>query len=128
MDVPLIQQEIKVPGDTGVSLAFPTLSLKVVVGRKQASIKERIFNTPHTLTMGRGAAKSGGGPGNGSAGSVKGGRKPKNLVVPTQSAGKVGACAALGNHIFTIGSGNKAQDGDTLCRTNEAMITYIGTQ
>ncbi len=40
----------------------------------------------------------------------------------------MGACAALGNHIFTISSGNKAQDGNTLCTTNEAMITYIGTQ
>ena len=78
--------------------------------------------------MGRGAGKSGGGRGNGSAGRGKGGRKPKDLVVPTQCAGKVGACAALGSHIFTITSGNKAQDGDTLCMTKEAMITYIGTQ
>jgi hypothetical protein len=33
----------------------------------------------------------------------------------------------LGNHIFTISSGNKARDGDTLCTTKEAMVTYIGT-
>jgi hypothetical protein len=39
----------------------------------------------------------------------------------------VGACAALGNHIFTISSGNKARDGDTLCTTKEAMVTYFGT-
>ena len=78
--------------------------------------------------MGRGAGKSGGGRGNGSAGRGKGGRKPKDLAVPTQRAGKVGACAALGSHIFTISLGNKARDGDTLCTAKEAMITYIGTQ
>ena len=78
--------------------------------------------------MGRGAGKRSGGRGNGSAGSGKGGRKPKDSAVPTRRAGEVGACAALGNHIFTISSGNKAQDGNTLCTTKEAMITYIGTQ
>ena len=77
--------------------------------------------------MGRGEGKSGGGRGNGSAGRGKGTRKPKVLAVPTRRAGKVGACAALGNHIFTISSGNKARDGNTLCTTKEAMITYIGT-
>ena len=77
--------------------------------------------------MGRGERKSGGGHGNGSAGRGKGTRKPKDLAVPTRRAGKVGACAALGNHIFTINLGNKARDGDTLCTTKEAMITYIGT-
>ena len=77
--------------------------------------------------MGRGEGKSGGGHGNGSAGRGKGGRKPKDSAVPTQRAGKVGACAALGNHIFTISLGNKARDGDTLRTTKEAMITYIGT-
>jgi len=79
-------------------------------------------------TMGRGAGKSGGGRGNGSSGSGKGGRKPKDLAVPTHRDGEVGACAALGNHIFTISLGNKARDGDTLRTTKEAMITYIGTQ
>jgi hypothetical protein len=39
----------------------------------------------------------------------------------------VGACAALGNHIFTISSGNKARDGDMLRTTKEAMVTYFGT-
>ena len=78
--------------------------------------------------MGRGAGKSGGDRGNGSAGRGKGGRKTKDSAVPTRRAGKVGACAALGNHIFTISSGNKARDGDTLRTTKEAMITYIGTQ
>ena len=79
-------------------------------------------------TVGRGAGKCGGGRGNGSAGRGKGGRKPKDSAVPTRRAGEVGACAALGNHIFTISSGNKAQDGDTLRTTKYAMITYIGTQ
>ncbi len=77
--------------------------------------------------MGRGAGKSGGGHGDGSSGRGKGGRKPKDLAVPTRCAGKVGACAALGSHIFTISSGNKARDGNTLRTTKEAMITYIGT-
>jgi len=35
-------------------------------------------------------------------------------------------CAAFGNHIFTVNSGNKARDVDTLT-TKEAMVTYIGT-
>ena len=41
-------------------------------------------------------------------------RRPKDLEVPTRRAGEVGACATLGNHIFTISLGNKARDGDTL--------------
>jgi hypothetical protein len=77
--------------------------------------------------MGRGEGKSGRGRGNGSAGRGKGARKPKDSAVPTRRAGEVGACAALGNHIFTISLGNKARDGDTLRTTKEAMITYIGT-
>jgi aryl carrier-like protein len=40
-------------------------------------------------------------------------------------AGEVGACAALGNHIFTVSSGNKARDGDTLLTTKEAMVAYL---
>ena len=78
--------------------------------------------------MARGEGKSGGGRGNGSAGRGKGGRKPKDSAVPTQRSGVVGACAVLGNHIFTISLGNKARDGDTLRTKKEAMITYIGTQ
>ena len=78
--------------------------------------------------MGRGSGKSGGGRGNGSAGRGKGGRKPKDSAVPTWRAEKVGVCAALGSHIFTISLGNKAQDGNTLCTTKESMIMYIGTQ
>jgi len=77
--------------------------------------------------MGRGAGRSGGGRGDGSAGRGRGARRPKDSAVPTKRAGKVGACAALGNHIFTISLGNKARDGDTLRTTKEAMITYIGT-
>jgi hypothetical protein len=78
--------------------------------------------------MGRGAARSGGGRGSGSAGRGKGGRKPKDSAALPRRSGEVGACAALGTHIFTISSGNKARDGDTLRTTKEAMITYIGTQ
>ena len=47
-------------------------------------------------------------------------------TVPRRT-GEVGACAALGNHIFTISSGNKARDRDTLRTTKEAMVTYFGT-
>ena len=36
-------------------------------------------------------------------------------------------CAKLGGNIFTISSGNKSRDGDTLCTTKEAMVLYIGT-
>jgi hypothetical protein len=78
--------------------------------------------------MGRGTGRGGGGRGDVSAGRGRGGRKPKSPTVPTRRAGEVGACDALGSHIFTISSGNKARDGDTLCTTKEAMITYIGTQ
>ena len=89
---------------------------------------ERVFpNTPYTLTMGRGAGRSGGGRGDGSTGRGKARSSSRNSATPTKRAGEVGACAALGNHIFTISSGNKARDGDTLCTTKEAMITYIGT-
>ncbi len=102
------------------------LSSKVIERRSKAI--ERVFsNTSYALTMGRGAGRSGGGRGDGSAGRGRGARRPKDLAVPTKSAGEVGACAALGNHIFTISSGNKAQDGDTLRTTKEAMITHIGT-
>jgi len=76
--------------------------------------------------MGRGGGKGGAGRGNGSAGRGKGGRKPKDSAAPTRRDGEVGACDALGNHIFTISLGNKARDGDTLRASKEAMITYIG--
>ena len=77
--------------------------------------------------MGKGAGRGGrGGCGNGSSGRGKGGRKSGDPTVPRR-AGEVGACAALGNHIFTISSGNKARDGDTLRTTKEAMVTYFGT-
>jgi len=77
--------------------------------------------------MGKGAGKGGrGGRGNGSGGRGKGGRKSGDPAVPRR-AGEVGACAALGNHVFTISSGNKARDGDTLRTTKEAMVTWIGT-
>ena len=77
--------------------------------------------------MGKGAGRGGqGGRGNGSSGRGKGGRKSGDPTVPCR-AGEVGACAALGNHIFTISSGNKARDGDMLRTTKEAMVTYFGT-
>jgi hypothetical protein len=102
------------------------LSSKVIERRSKAI--ERVFSiTPYTLTMGRGAGRSGGGRDNGSAGRGRGRSRSKDSPTPTKRAGKVGACAALGTHIFTISLGNKAQDGNTLCTTKEAMVTYIGT-
>ena len=73
--------------------------------------------------MGRGG-RGGTGRGNGSAGRGCGGRKSKDLTVPVQQASKMGACAELGGNIFTISSGNKAKDGDTLFTTKEAMVHY----
>ncbi len=77
--------------------------------------------------MGRGAGRSGGGRGNRLTGRGKARSSSRNSATPTKRAGEVGACTALGSHIFTISLGNKARDGDTLCTTKEAMITYIGT-
>ncbi len=77
--------------------------------------------------MGRGAGRSGGGRGDGSTGRGKGRSSSRNSAIPTKRAGEVGACAALGNHIFTISLVNKARDGDTLRTMKEAMTTYIGT-
>jgi hypothetical protein len=77
--------------------------------------------------MGKGAGRGGkGGRGFGSAGRGKGGRKSGDPAVPRR-AGETGACADLGSHVFTVSSGNKARDGDTLRTTKEAMVTYIGT-
>ena len=76
--------------------------------------------------MGRGG-RCGPGCDNGSADQGCRGRKSKDLTVPAQRSSKIGACAELGGHIFTINSGNKARDGDTLCTTKEAMVLYIGT-
>ena len=91
---------------------------------------ERVFptNTPYAYTMGKGAGRSGKGRGDGSAGRGRSTRsRSKDSPTPSKRTGEVGACAALGNHIFTISSGNKARDGDTLRTTKEAMVTYIGT-
>ena len=51
----------------------------------------------------------------------------KDSTVTAQRSSKIGACAKLGGNIFTISSGNKASDGNTLCTTKEAMVLYIGT-
>ena len=51
----------------------------------------------------------------------------KDSTVPAQRSIKIGAWAELGGNIFTISSGNKARDGDTLCATKEAVVLYIGT-
>ena len=73
---------------------------------------------------GRGGADCGDGAGTrGNSGS----RKPRDTTDPTCRASDTGACVELGKNIFTISSGNKARDGDTLCTTKEAMILYIGT-
>ena len=73
---------------------------------------------------GRGGAGRGDGAG---ARGNRGARKPRDSADPTRRATEMGACVELGKNIFTISSGNKARDGDTLRTTKEAMILYIGT-
>ena len=51
----------------------------------------------------------------------------KDSAVPARHSREIDACAELGGNIFTISSGNKAIDGNTLCTTKEAMVLYIGT-
>ncbi len=50
-----------------------------------------------------------------------------SATVP-RKASKVGACKGLEGYIFTIGSGNKGEDGDMLQTSMEKMATYIGTK
>ncbi len=50
-----------------------------------------------------------------------------SATVP-RKASEVGACKDLEEHIFTIGSGNKGEDGDMLWASMEKMATYIGTK
>ena len=45
-----------------------------------------------------------------------------------RKASEVGARKDLEGHIFTIGSGNKGKDGDTIRTSMEKMATYIGTK
>ena len=73
---------------------------------------------------GRGGAGRGDGAG---ARGNRGARKPRDTTDLTRRVGETGACVELGKNIFTISSGNKARDGDTLRTTKEAMILYIGT-
>ena len=73
---------------------------------------------------GRGGAGRGNGAG---ARQGRGAKKARDPTVPGRRVGETGACVELGNHIFTISSGNKARDGDTLRTTKEAMTLYIGT-
>jgi len=73
---------------------------------------------------GRGGAGRGNGAG---ARTGRGAKKARDPTVPGRRTGETGACVELGNHIFTISSGNKARDGDTLRTTKEAMTLYIGT-
>ncbi len=68
-----------------------------------------------------------GGRGNGSGGRGQGGRKPQEGTAPLRRTAEAGACVVVGSYIFTISSGNKARDGDTLHTTKEAMVLYIGT-
>ena len=57
---------------------------------------------------------------------VEEGRESGDTLIPRRFI-EVVVCEALGNHIFTVNSGNKARDVDTLRTTKEAMVTYIGT-
>ncbi len=49
------------------------------------------------------------------------------MTAPSRHTAETGACAVLGSNIFTVSSGNKARDGNTLRTTKEAMVMYIGT-
>ncbi len=57
---------------------------------------------------GRGGAGRGNGAG---ARTGRGAKKARDPTVPGRRAGETGACVELGNHIFTISSGDKARDG-----------------
>ena len=52
---------------------------------------------------------------------------PVQPCLGRRKASEVGACKDLEGHIFTIGSGNKGEDGDMLCTSMEKMAPYIGT-
>ena len=73
---------------------------------------------------GRGGAGRGDGAG---ARPGRGARLPRDSTVLTCRASEMGGSMELGDNIFTISSGNKVRDDDTLCTTKEAMILYIGT-
>jgi hypothetical protein len=74
------------------------------------------------------AGQGGCGGNGGRAGRGRGGRgKGANATIP-RKASEVEACKELEGHIFTIGSGNKGNDGEMLRTSMEKMATYIGTK
>jgi hypothetical protein len=74
---------------------------------------------PHAGRAGRGCGGRGG----------RGGRFPKRKEPSSLpcKGGEVGACKDLEGNVFTIGSGKKGKDGDTLRTSKEKLAQYIGT-
>ena len=64
----------------------------------------------------------------GCGGRGQGGRGRGASETVPRKASEVGARKDLEGHIFTIGSGNKGKDGDTIRTSMEKMATYIGTK
>jgi len=54
--------------------------------------------------------------------------KSRDAIGLPKRAGEVGACAELGNNMFTLGKDSKAKDADQFRKTSEAMALYIGTK
>ncbi len=49
------------------------------------------------------------------------------MCLESRKASERIACKDLEGHIFTIGSGNKGNDGEMLCASKEKMETFIRT-
>ena len=54
------------------------------------------------------------------------GRKKSEATGLPSRSGEVGACAELGNNIYTVGVNSKSKDGDKLRKTSKAVAIYIG--
>ena len=54
--------------------------------------------------------------------------KSRDATGLPKRTGEVGACAELGNNMFTLGKDSKAKDADQFRKTSEAMALYIGTK
>ena len=52
--------------------------------------------------------------------------KSRDATGLPKRTGEVGACAELGNNMFTLGKDSKAKDADQFRKTSEAMALYIG--
>jgi hypothetical protein len=92
------------------------------------SCKVDCYVSSYIITMACQPQAGHGGCGGGGRGG-RGGRFPKQNkpgTLPCKS-GEVGACKDLEGNVFTIGSGNKGKDCDTLRTSKEKLALYIGT-